>query len=113
MTTSFGNARGVISLDFFYKGATTIGKYAELLIIYNQLVINFFEKRRGIFFEKTKIRKKKSRECYNYKSQPFPDTERKPNKRKSNKRTKFTKISFYSQARHRNATKTRTKKDKT
>ena len=58
MTTSFGNARGVISLDFFYKGATTIGKYAELLIIYNQLVINFFEKRRGIFFEKTKIRKK-------------------------------------------------------
>ena len=46
-----------------------------------------------------KIVREKSRECHNYKPQPFPDTKRKrkqtkPNKRKSNKRTKGTKISF-------------------
>ena len=40
----------------------------------------------------------KSRECHNHKPQPFPDTKRKrkptnPNKHKSNKRTKNTKIS--------------------
>ena len=39
-----------------------------------------------------------SRECYNHKPQPFPDPKRKrkptnPNKHKSNKRTKSTKIS--------------------
>ena len=37
-------------------------------------------------------------ECHNHEPQPFPDTKRKrkqtkPNKRKSNKRTKSTKIS--------------------
>ena len=46
---------------------------------------------------KQKVREK-SRECQNHKPQPFPDTKRKrkqtkPNKRKSNKRTKSTKIS--------------------
>ena len=48
--------------------------------------------------------KKKSRECHNHKLQPFPDTKRKrkhtkPNKRKSNKRTKSTKINFTSSGR--------------
>ena len=43
--------------------------------------------------------KEKSRECHNHKPQPFPDTKRKrkqtkPNNRKSNKRTKSTKINF-------------------
>ena len=43
---------------------------------------------------KNKLREK-SRECHNYKPQPFPDTKRKrkptnPNKHKSNKRTKST-----------------------
>ena len=33
--------------------------------------------------------KRKSKECHNHKPQPYPDT----NKRKSNKRTKSTKIS--------------------
>ena len=47
---------------------------------------------------KRKKVKEKSRECHNHKPQPFPDTKRKrkqtkPNKRKSNKRTKRTKIS--------------------
>ena len=42
--------------------------------------------------------REKSRECHNYKSQPFLDTKRKrkqtkPNKCKSNKPTKSTKIS--------------------
>ena len=46
---------------------------------------------------KTKVREK-SRECYNHKPQSFPDPKRKrkptnPNKHKSNKRTKSTKIS--------------------
>ena len=43
--------------------------------------------------------REKSRECHNHKTQPFPDTKRKrkptnPNKHKSNKRTKSTKISI-------------------
>ena len=43
--------------------------------------------------------REKSRECHNHKPQPFPDTKRKrkqtkPNKSKSNKCTKSTKISF-------------------
>ena len=46
---------------------------------------------------KKKIREK-SRECHNHKSQPFQDTKKKrkqtkPNKHKSKKRTKSTKIS--------------------
>ena len=41
--------------------------------------------------------REKSRECQNYKPQPIPDSKRKrkqttPNKRKSNKHTKSTKI---------------------
>ena len=47
--------------------------------------------------KKKKVREK-SRECHNHKPQPFPDPKRKkvptnPNKHKSNKRTKSTKIS--------------------
>ena len=47
----------------------------------------------------TKKVKEKSRECHNHKPQLFPDPKRKrkptnPNKHKSNKRTKSTKISF-------------------
>ena len=47
--------------------------------------------------KKKKVREK-SRECHNHKPQPFSDTKRKrkptkPNKRKSNKHTKSTKIS--------------------
>ena len=47
--------------------------------------------------KKKKVREK-SRDCHDHKPQPFPDTKRKrkqtkPNKRKSNKRTKSTKIS--------------------
>ena len=47
--------------------------------------------------KKKKVREK-SRECHNPKPQPFQDTKRrrtqtKPKKRKSNKRTKSTKIS--------------------
>ena len=49
---------------------------------------------------KKKVREK-YRECHNHKPQPFPDTKRKrkptnPNKHKSNKRTKSTKISSLS-----------------
>ena len=49
------------------------------------------------FTLKKKVREK-SRECHNHKLQPFPDTRRKrkptnPNKHKSNKHTKSTKIS--------------------
>ena len=48
-------------------------------------------------FLKKQVREK-SRECHNHKPQPFPDPKRKrkpanPNKHKSNKRTKITKIS--------------------
>ena len=51
----------------------------------------------GHFYGIKKVREK-SRECHNHKPQPFPDPKRKrkptnPNKHKSNKRTKSTKIS--------------------
>ena len=50
-------------------------------------------------YSQEKVREK-SRECQNHKPQPLPDTKRKrkqtkPNKHKSNKRTKSTKISYY------------------
>ena len=59
--------------------------------------------------------REKSRECHNHKPQPFPDTKRKrkqtkPNKRKSNKRTKNTKISSLFPKRD-NRTATRTEKN--
>ena len=52
------------------------------------------------------------RECYNHKPQPFPGSKRKrnqtkPNKRKSNKRTKSTKISsLFPKRGNRNAKRT-------
>ena len=56
--------------------------------------------------------REKSRECHNHKPQPFPDTKRKrkqtkPNNRKSNKRTKSTKISsLFPKRGNRNAKRT-------
>ena len=62
-----------------------------------------------------KIREK-SRECHNHKPQPFSDTkgkQTKPNKRKSNKHTKSTKISSLSPKRgNRNAKRTEKHKNK-
>ena len=60
--------------------------------------------------------REKSRECHNRKPQPFPDPKRKrkptnPNKHKSNKRTKSTKISSLFPKRGNRNTK-RTEKDK-
>ena len=51
----------------------------------------------NIFLLQKKVREK-SRDCHNHKPQPFPDPKRKrnptnPNKHKSNKRTKSSKIS--------------------
>ena len=62
--------------------------------------------------------REKSRECHNHKPQPFPDTKRKrkptnPNKHKSNKRTKSTKISsLYPKRGNRNAKRTEKHKNK-
>ena len=62
--------------------------------------------------------KEKSRECHDHKSKPFPDTKRKrkptnPNKHKSNKRTKSTRISSLPPKRgNRNAKRTEKHKDK-
>ena len=59
-----------------------------------------------------KMVKEKSRECHNQKPQPFLDTKRKrkptnPNKHKSNKRTKSTKISsLFPKRGNRNAKRT-------
>ena len=56
------------------------------------------------------------RECHNHKLQPFPDTKRKPtnpNKHKSNKRTKSTKISsLFPKRGNRNAKRTEKHKNK-
>ena len=65
-----------------------------------------------LFSELWKKVREKSRECHNHKPQPFPDTKRKrkqtkPNKHKSNKRTKSTKISsLFPKRGNRNAQKT-------
>ena len=66
---------------------------------------------------KKKVREK-SRECHNHKQQPFPDPKRKrkptnPNKHKSNKRTKSTKISSQFPKRgNRNSKRTEKHKNK-
>ena len=62
------------------------------------------------FILEKKVRKK-SRECHNHKPQSFPETKRKkkptnPNKHKSNKRKKSTKISsLFPKRGNRNAKK--------
>ena len=62
--------------------------------------------------------REKSRECHNHKPQPFLDTKKKrkqtkPNKRKSNKRTKSTKISsLFLKRGNRNAKRTEKHKNK-
>ena len=67
---------------------------------------------------KNKKVREKSRECHNHKPQPFPDTKRKrkptnPNKYKSNKRTKSTKISsLFPKRGNRNAKRTEKHKNK-
>ena len=67
---------------------------------------------------KKKTVREKSRECHNKKSQPFLDTKRKrkptnPNKHKSNKRTKNTKISsLFPKRGNRNVKKTEKHKNK-
>ena len=68
------------------------------------------------FLSSNKKVREKSRECHNHKPQPFPDPKRKrkptnPNKHKSNKRTKSTKISSLFPKRGNRNTK-RTKKHK-
>ena len=66
----------------------------------------------------SKMVREKPRECHNHKPQPFPDTKRKrkptnPNKHKSNKRTKSTKISsLFPQRGNRNAKRTGKHKNK-
>ena len=69
----------------------------------------------------SKLQKKvreKSRECHNHKPQPFPDPKRKrkptnPNKHKSNKRTKSTKISsLFPKRGNRNTKRTEKRKNK-
>ena len=66
---------------------------------------------------KQKVREK-SRECQNHKPQPFPDPKRKrkptnPNKQKSNKRTKSTKInSLFPKRDNRNTKRTEKHKKK-
>ena len=61
----------------------------------------------------------KSRECHNHKPQPFPDPKRKrkptnPNKHKSNKRTKSTKMisSLFPKRGNRNTKRTEKHKNK-
>ena len=67
---------------------------------------------------KQKKVREKSWECHNHKPQSFPDTKRKrkptnPNKHKSNKRTKSTKInSLFPKRGNRNAKRTEKHKNK-
>ena len=69
------------------------------------------------YFQIKEVREK-SRECHNHKPQPFPNTKRKrkptnPNKHKSNKRTKSTKISsLFPMRGNRNTKRTEKHKNK-
>ena len=71
----------------------------------------------AIFFSLKKVREK-SRECHYHKPQTFPDTKRewkqtKPNKYKSNKRTKSTRISsLFPKRGYHNAKRTEIHKNK-
>ena len=77
------------------------------MIIYSSVI--------GVFIKKVR---EKSRECHNHKPQPFPDPKRKrkptnPNKHKSNKRTKSTKISsLFPKRGYRNTKRTKKHKSK-
>ena len=77
--------------------------------------MNYWRLKLALRDPKKRVREK-SNECHNYKPQPFPDPKRKrkptnPNKHKSNKRTKSTKISSLFPKRGNRNTK-RTKKHK-
>ena len=70
------------------------------------------------FYLPPKKGREKSRECHNHKTQPFPDPKRKrkltnPNKHKSDKRTKSTKISsVFPKRGNRNTKRTEKQKNK-
>ena len=72
----------------------------------------------SVLRERIKKVREKSRECHNHKPQPFPDPKRKrkptnPNKHKSNKRTKSTKISsLFPKRGNRNTKRTEKHKNK-
>ena len=87
----------------------------------NQLCNLFVTASKILLLHKSVLTKKvrvKSRECHNHKLQPFPDPKRKrkptnPNKHKSNKRTKSTKISsLFPKRGNRNAKRTEKHKKK-
>ena len=93
-----------------------IGKQS---VKYNLLVLPF-SKLCSSPVSENEIKKvrEKSRECHNYKPQPFPDPKRKrkptnPNKHESNKRTKSTKISsLFPKRGNRNTKRTKRHKNK-
>ena len=127
---NFNKGRGVISIIGPAGSATFLRGDWSWNIFYGhslpsadskRAVVSFWRKNvhntgyplRGL--KKKKVREK-SRECHNHKPQPFPDPKRKrkptnPNKHKSNKRTKSTKISSLFPKRGNRNTK-RTKKHK-
>ena len=102
--------------------------YTILVVLWRAFVseaslTNIFERIvfiNGLLFytrQQKKVREK-SRECHNHKPQPFPDPKRKrkptnPNKHKSNKRTKSTKISsLFPKRGNRNTKRTEKHKNK-
>ena len=92
--------------------AYVVFKAMQMVITLNSNVDDRFKKTR-----KQKVREK-SRECYNHKTQPFPDPKRKRkptnlNKHKPNKRTKSTKISsLFPKRGNRNTKRTEKHKNK-
>ena len=105
---------GVSLKKFLQQGILEPESYSDLAYKIRKLVekSNFSE-----LFRRKKVREE-SRECHNHKPQPFPDTKRKrkktiPNKHKSNKRMKSTKISsLFPKQSNRNAKRTEKLKNK-
>ena len=108
-------------LSFFFPCILAVSTFLNLKFYhfyYFQLCIGHFESCHTHPHPHTPTHKEKSRKCHNHKPLPFPDTNRKrkptnPNKHKSNKRTKSTKInSLFPKRGNRNAKRTENHKNK-
>ena len=103
----------VLMLTHLCKMLYALARALEKTVFQTRMLTLFL-----LFQTMTKKVREKSRECQNHKPQPFRDTKRKrkpikPNKYKSNKRTKSTKISsLFPKRGNRNAKRTDKRKNK-
>ena len=109
---------GFMSLDYGLGTMTTTIQILSICICVPQTYVSACQKLSEYSKRFKKKVREKSGECHNHKPQPFPDPKRKrkptnPNKHKSNKRTKSTKISsLFPKRGNRNTKRTEKHKNK-